>query len=105
MTHAPRTILSSSAACCAAGRPVAADPVSPRPGRVFVEPTNRATAGRKGLLCQRPCRWRRGVRAARNRVAAWSRSPGDPCTGTIPGTAVSVLVGGRREAVQVAAAG
>jgi len=72
------------------------DPVAPGP-------TNTPNAGEKGLLCQRPCRWRPGgsrLRAARNRAAAWSRSPAHgtvPGTipgpaGTIPGTGTAVAV-------------
>src|SRR5271163_359338 len=47
-----------TAARCAAGRPVAADPVSRRRPAGAVGPTNNGSAGEKGLLCQRPCRWR-----------------------------------------------
>src|SRR5271163_816869 len=71
-----------TAARCAAGRPVAADPVSRRRPAGAVGPTNNGSAGEKGLLCQRPCRWRRGARAARNRAAAWFWCPA-PGTGPI----------------------
>jgi hypothetical protein len=57
------------------GPVVAADPVARRRPVGAPGPTNKPNAGEKGLLCQRPGRWRRGARAARNRVAAWSRSP------------------------------
>jgi hypothetical protein len=58
------------------------DPVARRRPVGAPGPTNNANAGGKGLLCQRPGRWRPGVSAARNRAAAGSRSPAH---GTIPG--------------------
>jgi hypothetical protein len=75
-----------TAARCAAARPVAADPVSRRRPAGAVGPTNSASAGEKGLLCQRPGRWLSGARAARNR-AATSRGPRLPALAPSPALA------------------
>ena len=65
------------------GPVVADDPVARRRPVGAPGPTNTPNAGEKGLLCQRLVDGALGARAARNRAAAWSRSPAH---GTIPGT-------------------
>jgi hypothetical protein len=77
----------STAARCAEGRPVAADPVARgRPG-----PTNNASGGEKVLLCQRPGRrqrWCQGGSGGRGIGRRRAPAPSPARAGTIAGTAV-----------------